>query len=140
MRRPASRFSPVAVTLLCTQPATLWTLPALDDARPSNPNCTLQQLRKKAEERNPDEFYFAMEKARTVDGVHVARSTEANKYSQVSCTCTDIHFLVQRKLIAAKALELGQRLVCSGSPFTSGCCCPPRTASRLASGHSWASV
>jgi hypothetical protein len=42
----------------------------------------LQQLRRKAEERNPDEFYFGMEKARTADGVHVQRSTEANKYSQ----------------------------------------------------------
>ena len=47
------------------------------------PTAFLQQLRRKAEERNPDEFYFAMEKARTADGVHVARSTEANKYSQV---------------------------------------------------------
>eukprot|EP00798_Chlamydomonas_sp_ICE-L_P010014 gene10014-7900_t len=39
-------------------------------------------LRQKAEERNPDEFYFAMEKARTKDGVHQATTNEANKYSQ----------------------------------------------------------
>ena len=32
-----------------------------------------QVLRNKAALRNPDEFYFAMEKARTKDGVHVAR-------------------------------------------------------------------
>ena len=43
---------------------------------------SLQTLRRKAEERNPDEFYFAMEKARTKDGVHVVPSAEVNKYSQ----------------------------------------------------------
>ena len=46
----------------------------------------LQSLRRKAEERNPDEFYFGMEKAQTRDGVHVQRSTEANKYTQVRST------------------------------------------------------
>lgn len=34
--------------------------------------CT-QVLRRKAEERNPDEFYFAMQKARTKDGLHVTK-------------------------------------------------------------------
>lgn len=34
---------------------------------------TLRRLRRKAEERNPDEFYFAMESARTRGGVHVKR-------------------------------------------------------------------
>ncbi|KXZ49284.1 hypothetical protein GPECTOR_22g878 [Gonium pectorale] len=43
---------------------------------------TLKALRRKAEERNPDEFYFAMEKAKTKDGVHDGRLTQANKYSQ----------------------------------------------------------
>ncbi|EFJ49796.1 hypothetical protein VOLCADRAFT_89620 [Volvox carteri f. nagariensis] len=42
----------------------------------------LKTLKRKAEERNPDEFYFAMEKARTKDGVHDGRLTQANKYSQ----------------------------------------------------------
>ncbi|KAG2443767.1 hypothetical protein HXX76_002111 [Chlamydomonas incerta] len=42
----------------------------------------LKSLKRKAEERNPDEFYFAMEKARTKDGVHEGRLTQANKYSQ----------------------------------------------------------
>mmetsp|Transcript_17022 Transcript_17022/g.47538 ORF Transcript_17022/g.47538 Transcript_17022/m.47538 type:complete len:254 (-) Transcript_17022:53-814(-) len=42
----------------------------------------IQALRRKAEERNPDEFYFAMEKAKTKDGVHDGRLTEANKYTQ----------------------------------------------------------
>lgn len=32
-----------------------------------------QRLKRKAEERNPDEFYFAMEKARTKGGVHDGR-------------------------------------------------------------------
>lgn len=33
----------------------------------------LQHLESKAEQRNPDEFYFAMEKAKTKDGVHIQR-------------------------------------------------------------------
>ncbi len=32
-----------------------------------------QVLKRKAEERNPDEFYFSMEKKRTKDGVHDGR-------------------------------------------------------------------
>mmetsp|Transcript_36387 Transcript_36387/g.91427 ORF Transcript_36387/g.91427 Transcript_36387/m.91427 type:complete len:258 (+) Transcript_36387:122-895(+) len=43
---------------------------------------TILNLRRKAEERNPDEFYFAMEKGRTKDGVHEGRLTESNKYTQ----------------------------------------------------------
>ncbi|KIZ01067.1 putative U3 small nucleolar RNA-associatedprotein 11 [Monoraphidium neglectum] len=42
----------------------------------------IKALQRKAEERNPDEFYFAMESARTKDGVHVTPTAEANKYSQ----------------------------------------------------------
>lgn len=42
----------------------------------------IKTLKRKAEERNPDEFYFAMESARTKNGVHDGRLTEANKYSQ----------------------------------------------------------
>ena len=41
-----------------------------------------QVLQQKAELRNPDEFYFAMEKSRTRQGVHVVPTAEANKYSQ----------------------------------------------------------
>ena len=33
----------------------------------------LEALQRKAEERNPDEFYFGMEHARTRGGVHVKR-------------------------------------------------------------------
>ena len=32
---------------------------------------TLASLRRKAEQRNPDEFYFAMERQKTRGGVHV---------------------------------------------------------------------
>jgi hypothetical protein len=36
----------------------------------------LQHLQSKAEQRNPDEFYFAMEKAQTKDGVHIQRCAD----------------------------------------------------------------
>jgi U3 small nucleolar RNA-associated protein 11 len=42
----------------------------------------IKTLRRKAEEKNPDEFYFAMEKARTKGGVHIAPTAEANAYTQ----------------------------------------------------------
>lgn len=42
----------------------------------------IQNLRRKAEQRNPDEFYFAMEGKRTKGGVAAGSITEANKYSQ----------------------------------------------------------
>lgn len=41
-----------------------------------------QVLRGKAEQRNPDEFYFAMERQRTKGGVHQTATAEANKHSQ----------------------------------------------------------
>jgi hypothetical protein len=37
----------------------------------------LQHLQSKAEQRNPDEFYFAMEKAQTKDGVHIQRCADS---------------------------------------------------------------
>ena len=37
------------------------------------PALPVQTLKRKAEERNPDEFYFAMENARTKNGVHDGR-------------------------------------------------------------------
>lgn len=42
----------------------------------------MKLLRKKAEEKNPDEFYFAMEKSKTRQGVHVAPTAQANAYTQ----------------------------------------------------------
>lgn len=42
---------------------------------------TIQTLRRKADERNPDEFYFGMQNTHTRDGVHVGRSGQVKQYS-----------------------------------------------------------
>mmetsp|Transcript_16115 Transcript_16115/g.22253 ORF Transcript_16115/g.22253 Transcript_16115/m.22253 type:complete len:257 (+) Transcript_16115:219-989(+) len=42
---------------------------------------TIKTLREKAEFRNPDEFYFAMQNSRTKGGVHVASEQESLKYT-----------------------------------------------------------
>lgn len=42
----------------------------------------IQNLRRKAEQRNPDEFYFAMERKQTKGGVVTGSISSANKYSQ----------------------------------------------------------
>ena len=49
-----------------------------DPASPPLPAPLAQTLRRNAEEKNPDEFYFAMEHARTKDGVHVAPTAQAS--------------------------------------------------------------
>lgn len=41
----------------------------------------IKALKTKAAYRNPDEFYFGMERNRTKDGVHVGRADESNKYT-----------------------------------------------------------
>lgn len=41
----------------------------------------IKVLKTKAAFRNPDEFYFSMEKSRTKEGVHVGRGDESNKYT-----------------------------------------------------------
>ena len=38
-------------------------------------------LKTKAAYKNPDEFYFGMQRSRTRDGVHVGRADESNKYT-----------------------------------------------------------
>lgn len=53
---------------------------------------TLNTLRGKAALRNPDEFYFAMEKQRTKSGVHVASTHEAAVY-----TADELKLLTARK-------------------------------------------
>ena len=60
----------------------------------------LKVLRKKAANRNPDEFYFAMQKQRTVDGVHNANQDESNKYTQ-----DELHLMKTQavKYVAMKA-------------------------------------
>lgn len=77
----------------------------------------VQLLRQKAEERNPDEFYFAMEKARTRDGVHVAATTEANKYSQEELRLMktqDIGYLQLKAQTEAKVGCLRLSVCCAG--------------------------
>jgi U3 small nucleolar RNA-associated protein 11 len=41
----------------------------------------IKALKTKAAYRNPDEFYFGMQRNRTKDGVHVGRADESNKYT-----------------------------------------------------------
>lgn len=81
---------------------------------------TIKVLRQKAEERNPDEFYFAMEKARTRDGVHVAPTAEANKYSQEELRLMksqDIGYLQLKAQTEAKKVErMQQSLHLIGAP------------------------
>ena len=60
----------------------------------------LKVLRKKAANRNPDEFYFAMQKQRTNDGVHIANEDLSNKYTQ-----DELHLMKTQdvKYVAMKA-------------------------------------
>ena len=78
--------------------------------RPLPPPSSLQVLRQKAEERNPDEFYFAMEKARTRDGVHVAPTAEANKYSQEELRLMKSQDLGYQQLKAQTEAKVGVAL------------------------------
>lgn len=50
-----------------------------------------QSLRQKAAFRNPDEFYFAMEKARTRDGVHVGRRALPEAHVARGPPCAALH-------------------------------------------------
>ena len=43
----------------------------------------LQILREKAEFRNPDEFYFGMQNARTAEGIHLASSSDTYTQEQI---------------------------------------------------------
>ena len=68
----------------------------------------INTLRRKAQERNPDEFYFAMEKARTKNGVHVAPTAEANKYTQDELRLMktqDVGYLTMKSQSERKKLE-----------------------------------
>ena len=71
---------------------------------------TLTALEERASARNPDEFYFAMQNQRTERGVHVARASEANKYTQEQLRIMktqDSLFLAMRAQIDRKK---GERL------------------------------
>lgn len=81
---------------------------------------TLQVLRRKAEERNPDEFYFAMQNAKTKDGVHVVNSAQANKYSQAELrlmkTQDAAYVRLKAQADAKKADRLQESLHFIGAP------------------------
>ncbi|KAJ9507650.1 hypothetical protein QJQ45_019176 [Haematococcus lacustris] len=80
---------------------------------------TIKALRRKADERNPDEFYFAMEKARTKEGVH-DKSNIANKYSQEELALMrsqDVKYLSLKERVEAEKIEkLKQSLHFIGAP------------------------
>lgn len=67
----------------------------------------LRKLKEKAEFRNPDEFYFKMVHAKTVNGIHMPPS-EANKYSQeelMLMKTQDMGYILQKIQIEKKKIE-----------------------------------
>ncbi|XP_061373176.1 probable U3 small nucleolar RNA-associated protein 11 [Gastrolobium bilobum] len=67
----------------------------------------LRRLREKAANRNQDEFYFKMFRAKTVDGVHRPES-EANKYTQeelMLMKTQDIGYVLQKAQSERKKIE-----------------------------------
>eukprot|EP00955_Chlamydomonas_euryale_P062281 358334-Chlamydomonas_euryale.AAC.10 len=69
-------------------------------------------LKRKAEDRNPDEFYFAMQKARTKDGVHKGALTVANKYSQEELRLMktqDVKYLARQARVESEVCTHGGR-------------------------------
>ncbi|RAL51876.1 unnamed protein product [Cuscuta campestris] len=68
---------------------------------------TLQKLKEKAAFRNPDEFYFGMITAKTVDGVHKPAS-EVNKYTNeelMLMKTQDINYIMQKLQTEKKKTE-----------------------------------
>ena len=68
----------------------------------------LKVLRKKAANRNPDEFYFAMQKQRTNDGVHIANEDLSNKYTQDELhlmKTQDVKYVAMKASMEAKKVE-----------------------------------
>jgi len=68
----------------------------------------IKVLRRKAEEKNPDEFYFAMEKAKTRNGVHEAPTATANAYTQDELRLMktqDIGYLTVKSQTEKKKME-----------------------------------
>lgn len=68
---------------------------------------TLQKLKEKAANRNPDEFYFKMIKSKTVGGVHKVEG-EANKYTKeelMLMKTQDIGYILQKLQSEKKKIE-----------------------------------
>jgi len=68
----------------------------------------INALKRKAAYRNPDEFYFAMQRSKTEDGVHVARSSEQNKYTEEELRVMktqDVKYVQLKAGVEAKRVE-----------------------------------
>lgn len=68
----------------------------------------IKVLRRKAEEKNPDEFYFAMEKSKTRDGVHQVSTAQANAYTQEEVRLMktqDVAYLTVKSQTEKKKME-----------------------------------
>ena len=68
---------------------------------------TLQQLRKKALNKNPDEFYFHMINSKTVDGVHQEKAKESLlSEEQVALMQTqDLNYIMSKRTSEKRKLE-----------------------------------
>eukprot|EP00271_Cylindrocystis_brebissonii_P009303 TRINITY_DN24038_c0_g1_i1.p1 TRINITY_DN24038_c0_g1~~TRINITY_DN24038_c0_g1_i1.p1 ORF type:complete len:258 (-),score=57.16 TRINITY_DN24038_c0_g1_i1:187-960(-) len=69
---------------------------------------TIKNLKEKASFRNPDEFYFKMEKTGTKDGVHQARVQDPSKYTHdelVLMKTQDIRYVINKAQSEAKKVE-----------------------------------
>ncbi|XP_015225209.1 PREDICTED: probable U3 small nucleolar RNA-associated protein 11 [Cyprinodon variegatus] len=74
---------------------------------------TLAALRKKAMEKNPDEFYFNMISSKLEDGVHVMKKTEeevTEEQKKVMRT-QDIKYVEMKRVAEAKVCQLFQQAV-----------------------------
>ena len=72
-------------------------------ARRRLPQDHLQLLREKASFRNPDEFYFAMERSRTKGGVHVVDGKRRYKESELrDMRSADIRYVRLRSQVESK--------------------------------------
>eukprot|EP00197_Chlamydomonas_leiostraca_P003099 CAMPEP_0202869552 /NCGR_PEP_ID=MMETSP1391-20130828/12519_1 /ASSEMBLY_ACC=CAM_ASM_000867 /TAXON_ID=1034604 /ORGANISM="Chlamydomonas leiostraca, Strain SAG 11-49" /LENGTH=251 /DNA_ID=CAMNT_0049549887 /DNA_START=127 /DNA_END=879 /DNA_ORIENTATION=+ len=83
---------------------------------------TIKALKRKAEERNPDEFYFAMQSAKTKDGVHDGSLAKANKYSAEELALMrsqDVGYLALKSRVEAEKVDaLRESLHFIGAPAT----------------------
>jgi len=69
-----------------------------------------QHLKRKAEERNPDEFYFAMEKARTKNGVQNGRCVCVCVCVCVCMCAQGVHRHIMQSRVGSGALLLAAQL------------------------------
>lgn len=68
---------------------------------------TLQQLRKKALDKNPDEFYYHMINSKTVDGVHHEKGKESQlSTEQVALMQTqDLNYILSKRTSEKRKLD-----------------------------------